>query len=110
MAESLLHNYPASFSPALDVLIDKLTGTEVAWPELAHAGWHAAGYALSQVDKHGVQGGVGRLLTEGETLEKLKACKVGVHGKEGIQGVTAGDWKTLALTIMQLLIKWQLGL
>lgn len=49
-------NFPTSLpTDALILVVDKLRGKEVAWNQVALAGWNLLGYALAQIPQDTVQ-------------------------------------------------------
>lgn len=105
-----LLNYPSSFSPAGKVVLGYFTGVVVPKEKFIHAGWHAVGVALAQAvpDADGTlvlkEAAASQCCDQDECCRCIKAaCEAEAAGTH--EGMRAIDWKSLAMMILQLVLK-----
>jgi uncharacterized membrane protein YqaE (UPF0057 family) len=91
--------YPDSFpTDALSIVLSKLRGGDLPIPDLVHACWVVAGYALSQIIGGGPSVKADGNFTDEEVIELALASQAG----EGIkQGFFA--WRMVLAIVLRLL-------
>jgi len=100
----MLHPYPESPTPAVQLLVDKLRGEDVPTIELGHAAWHFAGYAMKQFDPHPP------IVLESVTDDSSKADfleKYFLSPQEaGTVKETAIPWQLVVQLAIELFLRW----
>jgi hypothetical protein len=116
----MLTEYPTTWKDSADTLIDELpavlAGNYAKLPKVVRALWNAQGYITGKLysDKPDVTSAKTSLkaagakeLSQDEFIERLKAsrdCECAADGGDS-GGMKAVDWKSLLLTIVQIILK-----
>lgn len=106
MALPKLWDYPPDVFAPVNVALAKIRGEDVPLKELAHAGWHFAGFAQGQWDVHPpafMADDGGKSLSEAELVTWLERIE------KGPQSFAVGEsipWDLIIAAVLKLIDLW----